>query len=52
MKPIESLYQRSTLVGYKEILVKPPYQSNFRAGLQSKPPEDLKSDPFPIHLSG
>lgn len=37
------------LVGYKEILVKPPYQSNFRGWVfRVTPPEDLKSDPFPI----
>lgn len=37
------------LVGNNEILVKPPYENNFRGWvLRVTPPDTLKKDPFPI----
>jgi hypothetical protein len=38
-----------SLVGNNEILVKPPYENNFRGWvLRVTPPDTLKKDPFPI----
>jgi len=45
----ESYTSDPPLVGYKEILVKPPYKSNFRGWVfRVTPPEDLEKDPFPV----